>query len=278
MSIDTSKIGFTRDSEEFRVNTARMAQFARALDDTNAMHLAGKLASPVFHHVPVMQSMVEVLRSVSPGFGMHGEHDFHFERPIEPGMRLFSTSKLIGVGATKVGATLIIRSDVKTHDGKAVSSQYSTVLLTSERADQTTGEAAPKPPAKVEGGQSSSATHMLASDQTLRYADAARDYSPYTIETEAAAKLGFSAPIVHGMCTLGFAARPIVDDACGGDVRRLLRLGGRFSHPVLMLAGQALTTRLMTAKAASGRQIVSFETVDRDGHIVIKNGFAEVKS
>ncbi len=136
MSIDTSKIGFTRDSEEFRTNTARIAQFARAVDDTNAEHLAGKVASPVFHHLPVMQSMVEVLRSVSPGFGMHGEHDFHFERPIEPGMRLFSVSKLIGMGATKAGATLIIRSDIKTHDGKAVSSQYSTVLLTSEKAGE----------------------------------------------------------------------------------------------------------------------------------------------
>lgn len=278
MSIDSSKLGYTRDSEEFRTNTARLAQFARALDDTNAAHLAGKCASPIFHHVPVMQSMVEVLRSVSPGFGMHGEHDFHFERPIEPGMRLFSVSKLIGIGATKVGASLIIRSDVKTHDGRAVSSQYSTVLLPSETADQTAGDAPPERPAKVEEGASSSVTHALTPDQTLRYADAARDYSPYTIEKEAAAKLGFAAPIVHGMCTLGFAARPIVDDACGGDVGRLSRLGGRFSHPVLMQAGQTLTTRLTQGKAAGGRRTVSFETVDRDGHIVIKNGFAEIRA
>lgn len=278
MSIDTSKIGFTRDSEEFRTNTARIAQFARAVDDTNAEHLAGKVASPVFHHLPVMQSMVEVLRSVSPGFGMHGEHDFHFERPIEPGMRLFSVSKLIGMGATKAGATLIIRSDIKTHDGKAVSTQYSTVLLTSEKAGEAAGEGAPKPPAKVDGGTTSTVTQNLTADQTLRYADAARDYSPYTIEKEAAAKLGFPAPIVHGMCTLAFAARPIVDDACGGDVRRLLRLGARFSHPVLMQPGQTLTTRLTAAKASGGGQAVSFETIDRDGHVVIKNGFAEIKA
>lgn len=278
MSIDTSKIGFSRDSEEFRVNSARLSHFARAVDDMNAEHLAGKVASPVFHHVPVMQSMVEVLRSVSPGFGMHGEHDFQFERPIEPGMRLFSISKLIGVGATKAGATLIIRSDVKTHDEKAVSSQYSTVLLTSEKAGEAAGKGAPKPPVRVDGGTTSTVTHSLTADQTLRYADAARDYSPYTIEKEAAAKLGFPAPIVHGMCTLAFAARPIVDEACGGDVRRLVRLGGRFSHPVLMEAGQTLTTRLATVKASGGRLIVSFESIDRDGHIVIKNGFAEIKA
>lgn len=278
MSIDTSKIGFTRDSEEFRVSTARLASFASALDDTNPAHLAGKVASPIFHHVPVMQSMVEVLRSVSAGFGMHGEHDFHFHRTIEPGQRLFSLSRLIGIGATRIGAALVIRSDIETHDGAAVSTQYSTVLLTSETAAATVGEAAPKVPAKVDGGTASRVTHTISIDQTLRYADAARDYSPYTLDKDAAAKLGFSAPIMHGMCTLGLAARPIVDDACRGDMGRLLRLGGRFSHPVLMVPGQTLTTRLSAGKATGGRQLVSFETADRNGHIVIKNGFAEIRA
>jgi acyl dehydratase len=278
VGVDVKKIGFSRDSEEFRVNSARLAHFARAMNDTSQAHLAGKIASPVFHHVPVMQSMVEVLKTVSGAFGLHGEHDFHFHRPIEPGQRLFSRSTLVGIGATKAGATLVIRSDIKTHEGDEVSSQYSTILLTSEKAGTVAGDQAPKAPAKVEDGTPSVVTHALTDDQTLRYADAARDYSAYTIEAEAAAKLGFKAPIVHGMCTLGFAARAIVDDACRGDARRLLRLGGRFSHPVLMVPGQSVTTRLSVGEAAKGRQVVSFETLDREGAVVIKNGFAEVKA
>lgn len=278
MGVDIKKIGFSRDSEEFRVNTARLAQFARALNDTNKAHLDGQIASPIFHHVPVMQSMVEVLRPVSGEFGLHGEHDFHFYRPITPGQRLFSLSTLIGIGATKAGATLIIRSDIKTHEGQEVSSQFSTVLLTAEEVAKSAGEAAPKPPGKVENDKPIVVTHAMTDDQTFRYADAARDYSPYTLEAEAAAKLGFKAPIVHGMCTLGFAARAIVDQACQGDTTRLLRLGARFSHPLLMIKGQSLTTRLAIGSSAKDRQTVSFETLDRDGHVVIKNGFAEVKS
>ncbi len=278
MGVDIKKIGFSRDSEEFRVNTARLAQFARALNDTNKAHLEGKIASPIFHHVPVMQSMVEVLKATSGEFGLHGEHDVHFHRPIVPGQRLFSLSTLIGIGATKAGATLIIRSDIKTHEGQEVSSQFSTVLLTTEKVAKAAGDAAPKPPAKAESDTPSVVTHAMTDDQTFRYADAARDYSPYTLEAEAAAKLGFKAPIVHGMCTLGIAARAIVDEPCHGDVTRLLRLGARFSHPVLMVKGQSLTTRFSIGPAAKGRQIVSFETLDRDGAVVIKNGFAEVKS
>ncbi len=278
MGVDSSKIGFSRDSEEFRVNTARLAQFARALNDTNKAHLEGKVASPIFHHVPVMQSMVEVLKACSGDFGLHGEHDFHFHRPIEPGQRLFSLSELIGIGATKAGATLIIRSGIKTHEGQEVSTQFSTVLLTGEKTTKAAGDGAPKPPARVESDTPTVVTHALTDDQTFRYADAARDYSPYTLEADAAAKLGFKAPIVHGMCTLGFAARAVVDEACKGDTARLLRLGGRFSQPLLMVKGQCLTTRLSVGPATKGRQTLSFETLDRDGVIVIKNGFAEVTS
>ena len=105
MSVDAGKLGYERDSEEFRVNTARLGQFAAALDDTNPAHLAGRIAGPVFHHIPVMQCMVEVLTAATRDFALHGEHDFHFHRPIEPGQRLLSRSRLIGLGATKAGTT-----------------------------------------------------------------------------------------------------------------------------------------------------------------------------
>jgi hypothetical protein len=45
-----------------------------------------------------------------------------------------------------------------------------------------------------------------------------------------------------------------------------------------MVPGQSVTTRLSVGEAAKGRQVVSFETLDREGAVVIKNGFAEVKA
>ena len=80
VTVDAGKLGYERDSEEFRVNTARLAQFAAALDDTNPTHRSGKMAGPVFHHIPVMQSMVEVLTAATRAFALHGEHDFHSHR------------------------------------------------------------------------------------------------------------------------------------------------------------------------------------------------------
>lgn len=278
MGVDFSRLGVTRDSEEFRVNTARLGQLAAALNDTNEAHLAGRIAPPVFHHVPVMQSMVEVLRSATSEFALHGEHDFHFHAPIEPGQRLFTLSRLIGIRATSAGTALVIRSDLTMHDRKPISTQYSTCLVTTVKSEQSIGEQAPKKPEPKREGTPRSVKHELTPDQTRRYADAARDYSPYTLDKDAAKKLGFPAPIVHGLCTLGFASRAIVDEGLGGDVRKLLRLGGRMSSPVFMVKGQALTTRLWSSPPKEGKRLIAFETVDKDGNLAIKNGYAEVRS
>jgi acyl dehydratase len=111
-------------------------------------------------------------------------------------------------------------------------------------------------------------------DQTRRYADAARDYSAYTIDPMAAAKLGFAAPLVHGMLTLALAARTIIDTHCGGETPRLKRLGCRFAHPLLLTPGQAVTVDSWAGQGG----LVGFDARDVAGNVVIKNGYAEVSS
>lgn len=264
-------IGLASASEEFRTSSHRLAQFARSVDDLNPHHLAGRFAPPVFAHVPVMQSMVEVLDRSAKGFVLHGEHDFIFHAPIVPGQRLFSVSTLSGMRGTRAGMTFIIRSDTTTHDGKPVCTQYSTCLVRGEPSDLAVGERPPERPA-VPKGAVESTSYTLSPDQTRRYADAARDYSAYTIDPAAAAKAGFAAPLVHGMCTLSFAARAIVDHHCGGETPRLKRLGCRFAHPLLLTPAQSLTVSHWSGPDG----LVGFEAFDSDDNLVIRNGYAEV--
>ncbi|MGE0212974.1 MAG: MaoC/PaaZ C-terminal domain-containing protein [Parvibaculaceae bacterium] len=261
-----------RDSEEFRTNTQRLAQFAEAIGDTNPRHLSGSVATPVFNHVPVMQSMVEVLDQVTKGFILHGQHDFLFHRPIVPGQRLFSQSQLIGTGSSKAGALYFVRSITRTHDGHDVCTQFSTCLVQGASGKDSGGRP-PDTPKPARSGEPVTMRYPIPADLTLRYADAARDYSPYTIDPVLAAANGLPAPIVHGMCTLALIARGIVEAAAGGDVRRLKRLGCRFSHPLYLTEGQELRARLW-----QGSGQVAFEAEDKDGNVVVKNGFAEVAS
>lgn len=270
MDILAGKIGVRQDSEEFRTNTRRLAQFAEAVDDSNAAHLSGSIASPVFNHVPVMQSMVEVLNQVTGGFVLHGEHDFNFHRPMLPAQRLFSESELIGTGASPAGALYFVRSRTRTHTGEDVCTQFATCLVRDEAGTEA-GERPPDRPRPERIGEPSSTRYGIPADLTMRYADAARDYSPYTIDAEAARANGLPAPIVHGMCTLALVARGIVDTLAGGDTRRLKRLACRFSHPLYLVPGQELRVDLW-----SGPGVASFEAYDRDGAAVVRYGYAEV--
>jgi len=270
---DLARVGHSRDSEEFRVNTHRLAQFAAALGDANPAHRSGRVAPPVFAHIPVMQSMVETVRAATDGFVLHGEHDFHFHRAIEPGMRLFTLSTLQGMRGSRAGVQLFVRSDTRTHAGEPVTTQYSTCLIQGGSIAENRGEVPPAVPAGEVDGHAQEVPLELPADQAHRYAEAARDYSLYTLDHAAAKARGFPAAFLHGMCTIALASAAVVDRACGGDSRRLKRLGARFTHPLYMTPGQRLTTRLTAA--AGG--VLHFECGDAEGNAVVKRGFAEIR-
>lgn len=258
-------------SEEFRTSSHRLAQFSAALGETDAQRLSGQVALPTFAHVPVMQSMVEVIGQVAEGFVMHGEHDYAFHRPIVPGQRLFSRSRLTGVRTNGAGLLLLVTSDTWTHAGDAVCTQVSTCLVTGSAAPVTAGAAAP---ARIEAADAPEVVsrHAISPGRTLAYADAARDYSAYCLDPEVAAEHGFPAPIVHGMLSLSLVAADLIDSCAAGDASRLRRLGCRFSQPLFSRDGEELVlTRRMDA---AGR--IGFGAVDGTGRAVLTRGYAEM--
>jgi acyl dehydratase len=279
VTFDLSGLGRLRKTQEFRVNTVRLAQFAAAIDDENPRHRAGEVAPPIFANVPPMQPTIEALRAVTPVFAFHGQHDFRYHRPIAPGMRLFSQATLRGAVPSPAGVSIIVKSETLDETGVPVDEQYFTALVAGATLDQPVGEGAPDhrlpEPAKA-AAPFAEATYPMAADQTARYADAARDYSAYTLRLDAAKALGFDHLLVHGMLTMALAGRAIVEKACGGDVARLKRLAGRFSAPVFLTPGQAITTRIWALGSRDGRQAFGYEASEASGRIAIRNGLAEV--
>jgi len=279
LSFDLSQVGRSWESEEFRVNTARLAQFAAATNDDNPAHVEGRIAPPVFANVPPMQVTIEALHAVTRAFAFHGQHDFHLHRPIAPGMRLFSRATVHGVQANAAGVSVIVKTQTRTGDGEVVNEQYFTALVAGAKLPQSGGKAAPdhrlpectssqKPLAEVR--------YAMDQDQTRRYADASRDYSDYALDPEAARAKGLDGVLVHGMLTMAFAGRAVVAEACGGDSGKLRRLAGRFSRPVYLVPDQSVTTTLWSLGKRDGRATFGFEARDGAGAVVIRHGIAEV--
>jgi acyl dehydratase len=279
VGFDVTQIGRTIETPEFRVNSVRLAQFASAIDDDCPPHLEGAVSAPLFANVPPMQAMVEAVHCVTGDFTLHGQHDFHFYRPIVPGMRLLARARVQGLQPSRAGVSIILRLETRDADRGLVNEQFFTGFVAGGALDQAAGEAAPEhrlPDEATSEPPLARAIYAMQPDQTRRYADAARDYSDYTLDLEAARDKGFDAILVHGMLTMAFASRAVVAEACGADSTALKRLAGRFSKPVFLLPGQAIATTLWDLGQRDGRRLVGYQAENAAGEVVIKHGLAEI--
>ncbi|MGH9022911.1 MAG: MaoC/PaaZ C-terminal domain-containing protein, partial [Acidimicrobiia bacterium] len=82
--------------------------------------------------------------------------------------------------------------------------------------------------------------------------------------------------IVHGLCTMAFVGRAVVDNVGGGDPTRLCRLAVRFSRPVL--PGSRIHSRVwaLPTGGVGGEAAFGFETSTDDGGVVLKDGLGLV--
>ena len=85
---------------------------------------------------------------------------------------------------------------------------------------------------------------------------------------------GFEKPILHGLCTYGFAGRALLAELAGNDAAKLTSVTARFSAPVF--PGETLTTLIWRTEA--GRAIYRTEASGPDGsnaRVVLDDGVAE---
>ena len=85
---------------------------------------------------------------------------------------------------------------------------------------------------------------------------------------------GFPMPILHGLCTYGFAGRALLAELAGGEAGRLTAVAARFSSPVF--PGETLTTSIW--RTGDGRAVYRTEAGAADGsntRVVLDDGVAE---
>jgi acyl dehydratase len=112
-------------------------------------------------------------------------------------------------------------------------------------------------------------------DQTYRYAEASGDHNPIHTDDAAARAAGFPGIFLHGLCTMAFVSRAVVETVCEGDPTRLRRLAVRFSHPVF--PSEPITTTIWSGEPYHDSDRFWIETVNPAGQPVITHGLAEVR-
>jgi acyl dehydratase len=110
-----------------------------------------------------------------------------------------------------------------------------------------------------------SVTYAIAANQAALYR-LSGDLNPLHIDPQAAGTGGFARPILHGLCTYGYATRAIVNELLEGRAERLKEFNARFSDPVY--PGDSLTVEGWVV----GKQCLVQARTQRS--VVLKNAVA----
>ena len=98
------------------------------------------------------------------------------------------------------------------------------------------------------------------------------DVNPLHIDDEFARKVGFPAPILHGLCSYGIAARAMIAALCDDDSTLLGHIAARFSAPCY--PGETIRTEYWTL--GDGHAAFRCRAVERDV-IILNHGEARTR-
>ena len=98
------------------------------------------------------------------------------------------------------------------------------------------------------------------------------DLNPLHIDPAFAAQVGFDRPILHGMCTLGYAGRVVLHELCHHDPRRLSYLQGQFRAPVF--PGDTLCIR---GWKEGTRALLQVHTLEHPKNACLTKAYAEIQ-
>jgi acyl dehydratase len=202
---------------------------------------------------------------------VHYEQDLLLHRPIEAGMTLVSRATPVALLGRPNGTSLVIRTETRTADGELVNEQFVTEFFRGVETPASVGERAPAHGLDSNGDAPlAEISYAVADDQTQRYAEASGDRFAIHLDDAFARAVGLPGRIVHGLCTMAFAGRAVLEAAGVDDPTRVQRLAVRFSAP--LFPGETVTTRIWQVDGGYG-----FESVNGDGKPVIKDGRAELR-
>ncbi|NHJ21620.1 MAG: MaoC family dehydratase [Candidatus Lokiarchaeota archaeon] len=222
----------------------------------------------------VFPSYATVLRySVFPHLGnisfpkfIHGEELVRLYKPFNPQGEVICFSEVTSIYDKIKAAVINVKTTGLSNDRSPLFEIESSFFYLG--AGGFGGERGPKtepitPP--EDRSPDFSVTYKTAENQAALYR-LSGDLNPLHIDPKAARFGGQEKPILHGLCTYGFATRAILYSVCDGDISRFKEFKVRFTNVVY--PGESLTTE---GWKVNGKYIIQVKT---DRAIVLSNAYA----
>lgn len=230
---------------------------------------------PSFGVIPAQAGMFGSLASV-PGLNidftklLHGEQYLELYKPLPTSGTLKSECIIADILDKGSGAVLLL--DVHTYnEGDLVCfNQFSLFVVgaggfggkrTSDKVKVTVNPPSRPPDATM--------TDVTSTNQAALYR-LNGDWNPLHIDPTFAAFGGFTKPILHGLCTMGFAARHVLKQYANNDVTKFKSIKVRFAKPVI--PGQTLETEMWK----EGNRIHLRAKVKENNEVVLTGAYVDL--
>nr|WP_314074390.1 MaoC/PaaZ C-terminal domain-containing protein [uncultured Roseococcus sp.] len=199
---------------------------------------------------------------------VHGEQSLILHKPLPASGTLVGITRVTGIVDRGAGKGALIYSERVVRD-EATGEKLATIEQTTfARGDGGFGgQPGPvKAPHPEPAGAPEVTLDLPTRPEQAAYYRLNGDHNPLHIDPDVAAKAGFKAPILHGLCTFGVVCHALMRELCDYDPAKFGRMDLRFSSPVY--PGETIRTEIWReAGGASFRARV----VERDV-VVVSNG------
>jgi 3-hydroxyacyl-CoA dehydrogenase/3a,7a,12a-trihydroxy-5b-cholest-24-enoyl-CoA hydratase len=250
------------------------------------LHGDGFVGLPSYGVVPAINCVFELGKQgkTAPGMNygldriLHGEQYLEVLRPLPPKAKLTHKAKIKAIydkgsdGGKKGGAVVITAFESRDESGELLfRNEISTFV---RGAGGWGGERGPdeknlnQPP---NDSPDKVVEQKIHQNQALLYR-LSGDWNPLHADPSFAKAFGYEKPILHGLCTFGYAVRHVISSfAPKGDPRFFKSVKVRFAEPVL--PGETIVTEMW--KESDTKILFRVKSKDRD-KVVISNAAIEL--
>ena len=201
---------------------------------------------PSFAVIPTQPIIMKALAQVNADFRrlVHGAQTITMHAPIPSEGVLHSVGQISEIQDKGKGAVVIIKTETKDNDGRLLfETNWSIFCRGQGDFGGERGESIAIPDA-ADLEPVLEKTYETTASQALLYR-LSGDLNPLHVDPDLATKVGFKAPILHGLCTYGVATRAILELLSDKDVGQLKSFTARFSQVVY--PGESLRVRIVPA-------------------------------
>jgi 3-hydroxyacyl-CoA dehydrogenase/3a,7a,12a-trihydroxy-5b-cholest-24-enoyl-CoA hydratase len=207
----------------------------------------------------------------NPALLLHGEQYLQLNGPLPISATVTSTARIAHIYDKGSGALVILDVHSTGEDGRAIA--FNQVSLFIRGIGGFGGERGPSAAASPLPDRAPDAVDRQKTNdnQALLYRLSSGDRNPLHADPAFAAAGGFDRPILHGLCTFGFAGRAVLRHFAGNDPARFRSIRARFTRHVF--PGETLVTEMWLED--DHRVAFQTRTAERE-EIVLSNGVVEL--